>query len=219
MIKRIGLLALATTLLALAVGAVPSSGYQSTDYELRVNEGAKRFYVPKRKLTVLAGTQKFTVVVPETAKGKHGVGVDGGPYRNINGVAVRPGRSTSLTISMPVGKYTIYDSYKNNRARGYYVKVTVVAKKSQIPVPGTRCRDVETPAFGLVTTYVKNFTCGEATILRDRMVAANPSQTSPVVVDGFKCVIEPFTPTGPTTTCASGDRLAVFVGDVWPVTD
>jgi hypothetical protein len=71
------------------------------------------------------GTIKITVTVPADAKGKHGVGIDGGQYDNIKGAPVAPGRSTSLTVAVTKDEYTIFDSYKNNRSKGYETKLTV----------------------------------------------------------------------------------------------
>lgn len=72
-----------------------------------------------------AGTIKITVSVPSDANGKHGVGIDGGQYKNIKGAPVAPGRSTSLTVAVTKGEYTIFDSYKNNRNKGYETKLNV----------------------------------------------------------------------------------------------
>jgi major membrane immunogen (membrane-anchored lipoprotein) len=79
----------------------------------------------KKSVTAEPGTIKITVSVPADAKGKHGVGIDGGQYDNIKGAPVAPGRSTSLTVAVKKGSYTIFDSYKNNRNKGYETKLTV----------------------------------------------------------------------------------------------
>ena len=75
--------------------------------------------------TAKPGTIKITVTVPSSAKGKHGVGIDGGQYKDIPGAAVAPGRSTSLTVAVTKGSYTIFDPYKNNRDKGFETKLTV----------------------------------------------------------------------------------------------
>jgi hypothetical protein len=75
--------------------------------------------------TAKPGTIKITVTVPSSATGKHGVGIDGGQYNDIKGAPVAPGRSTSLTVAVEKGKYTIFDSYKNNRNKGYETALTV----------------------------------------------------------------------------------------------
>lgn len=79
----------------------------------------------KKTATAKPGTIKITVMVPADAKGKHGVGIDGGQYKNIKGAPVAPGRSTSLTVAVKPGKYTIFDSYKNNRNEGFETALTV----------------------------------------------------------------------------------------------
>jgi major membrane immunogen (membrane-anchored lipoprotein) len=79
----------------------------------------------KKTATAKPGTIKITVSVPADADGQHGVGIDGGQYDNIKGAPVKPGRSTSLTVSVKEGKYTIFDSYKNNRNKGYETALTV----------------------------------------------------------------------------------------------
>jgi hypothetical protein len=71
------------------------------------------------------GTIKITVSVPSDASGKHGVGIDGGQYNNVKGAPVAPGRSTSLTVAVTKGDFTIFDSYKKNRDKGYETKLTV----------------------------------------------------------------------------------------------
>lgn len=93
------------------------------DYTIKVEEKKKRFN-PKL-IRAKAGTVKFTVVVPKSAKHKHGVGVDGGVYNDIDGAAVKPGSETSLTIDVEPGRYVIYDSYKKNRRKGFRTKVIV----------------------------------------------------------------------------------------------
>lgn len=79
----------------------------------------------KSTATAKPGTIKITVTVPAKADGKHGVGIDGGQYKNVKGAPVPPGRSTSLTVAVKKGNYTIFDSYKNNRDKGYETKLTV----------------------------------------------------------------------------------------------
>jgi hypothetical protein len=79
----------------------------------------------KETATAKPGTIKITVSVPTDASGKHGVGIDGGQYNDIKGAPVAPGRSTSLTVAVKKGQYTIFDSYKNNRKKGFTTKLTV----------------------------------------------------------------------------------------------
>ena len=79
----------------------------------------------KATATAKPGTIKITVAVPADAKGQHGVGIDGGDYKDVKGAPVKPGRSTSLTVLVKEGKYTIFDSYKNNRDKGFETELTV----------------------------------------------------------------------------------------------
>lgn len=79
----------------------------------------------KKTATAKPGTIKITVTVPPNASGKHGVGIDGGQYNNVKGAPVAPGRSTSLTVAVKKGSYTIFDSYKNNRNKGFETALTV----------------------------------------------------------------------------------------------
>lgn len=79
----------------------------------------------KKEISAKPGTIKITVLVPEKAKGKHGVGIDGGDYKNIKGAPVAPGRSTSLTVAVKKGDYTVFDSYKNNREKGFESALSV----------------------------------------------------------------------------------------------
>jgi uncharacterized lipoprotein YehR (DUF1307 family) len=79
----------------------------------------------KKTAEAKPGTIKITVTVPADAKGKHGVGINGGQYKNIKGAPVAPGRSTSLTVAVTKGSYTIFDSYKNNKNKGFETALTV----------------------------------------------------------------------------------------------
>jgi hypothetical protein len=79
----------------------------------------------KDSATAKPGLIKITVTVPADADGKHGVGIDGGQYKDVKGAPVKPGRSTSLTVQVKKGNYTIFDSYKNNRDKGFETKLTV----------------------------------------------------------------------------------------------
>ncbi len=79
----------------------------------------------KKEATVKPGTIKITVSNPQDSKSKHGVGIDGGQFKNVKGAPVDPGRSTSLTVAVEEGTYTIFDSYRNNRTKGFETKLTV----------------------------------------------------------------------------------------------
>lgn len=104
-------------------GTTPATGAikLSSSIDLVVKDGGFN----KDAVTAKPGTIKITVVVPPKADGKHGVGIDGGQFKNIKGAPVAPGRSTSLTVAVKKGNYTIFDSYRNNRQKGYTAKLTV----------------------------------------------------------------------------------------------
>ena len=93
----------------------------SSQIDLTVEDGKFN----KSAVTAKPGTIKITVNVPTSASGKHGVGIDGGQYKNIKGAPVAPGRSTSLTVAVKPGKYTIFDSYPGNKNKGYETALTV----------------------------------------------------------------------------------------------
>lgn len=98
------------------------------DINLEANEKTSSF----NKAAVTSpkpGTIKITVLNPTSAKGQHGVGIDGGVYKDIKGAPVKPGRSTSLTVDVKAGKYVIFDSYKDNRKKGFKTKLTVKSGK------------------------------------------------------------------------------------------
>lgn len=95
----------------------------SGDIKLEPKESSSSFN--KSQLTAKPGTVKITVTNPTNAKGQHGVGIDGGTYKNVKGAPVKPGRSTSLTVDLKAGEYTVFDSYKNNRDKGYEATLTV----------------------------------------------------------------------------------------------
>ena len=74
------------------------------------------------------GTVKLTVTNPQDSGSKHGIGIDGGEYKNVEGQPVAPGRSTSLTVNLKPGKYEYYDPYKNFRKEGVTGTLTVTKK-------------------------------------------------------------------------------------------
>jgi hypothetical protein len=104
----------------------PTAPVISSDIQLTPDEKTSSFN--KSEVTAKEGTIKITVTNPASNSGQHGVGIDGGVYKNVNGAPVKPGRATSLTVAVKKGKYEIYDSYKNNRADGYVTKLTVKKK-------------------------------------------------------------------------------------------
>ncbi|MGH2959610.1 MAG: hypothetical protein ACRDKE_08395 [Solirubrobacterales bacterium] len=102
-------------------GATGKAPDLSCSVDLTVEDGS----FSKKAVNCKPGTIKITVTVPAKADGKHGVGIDGGQYKDIKGAPVAPGRSTSLTVAVVKGKYTIFDSYKDNRNKGYETALTV----------------------------------------------------------------------------------------------
>ena len=95
----------------------------TTDIQLVADEKTSSFN--KSSATAKEGTIKITVNNPASNSGQHGVGINGGVYKNVNGAPVKPGRATSLTVAVKPGKYTIYDSYGSNKSKGYVTKLTV----------------------------------------------------------------------------------------------
>ncbi len=107
------------------VGGIPEP---LASIEVFVKERKKRFspsviYAP-------SGTVKFTVHVPKSAKTNHGVGIDGGAYQDVEGGSVKPGHTTSLTLDLEPGRYVLFDSYRDNRRKGFRSKVIVTAPTS-----------------------------------------------------------------------------------------
>lgn len=98
----------------------------SGDLTIKVDEDSKTFKINKD--SAKTGTVKLTVDNPSSNKGQHGIGIDGGVYKDIDGAAVKPGRKTSLTVDLKPGTYEIYDSYKNNREKGYTTKLKIEKK-------------------------------------------------------------------------------------------
>ena len=94
-----------------------------SDIQLTADEKSSSF--SKSTATAKEGTIKITVTNPASNSGQHGVGIDGGVYKNVAGAPVKPGRATSLTVAVKPGDYEIYDSYKSNRDKGFVTKLTV----------------------------------------------------------------------------------------------
>lgn len=96
----------------------------SSDIQLTADEDKSAF--SKTEVSGKPGTVKITISVPDDAKGQHGVGIQGGVYKQpVDGAPVKPGLSTSLTVDLKPGEYTIFDSYKKNRDKGYETTLTV----------------------------------------------------------------------------------------------
>ncbi len=72
-----------------------------------------KFKYPEDKFSkVKPGVVKITVSNPQGSGEKHGIAIDGGDYKNVEGVPVLPGRQTSLTVTLKPGEYKFYDSAK-----------------------------------------------------------------------------------------------------------
>jgi hypothetical protein len=108
---------------------------------LVVNESLPGFVLPTPSLEGPKGYFRFSTLIPSTARQSHGIGIDGGRYQNLKGATVKPGRTTSLTIYLPSGDYTIFDSKGGNRANGYAVKLHVTSKPAPRASFGKPCVD------------------------------------------------------------------------------
>jgi hypothetical protein len=64
-------------------GEGPTAPIISTSINLTVEDGSFN----KKAVTAKPGTIKITVTVPSSASGKHGVGINGGQYKNIKGAS------------------------------------------------------------------------------------------------------------------------------------
>ncbi len=201
-----------------ATVAMPASGAKppgpiSGNIPLRVNEPKSRFDVPSRTVIVRPGTQKFSVYVPKSARGRHGVGLNGGYYRNVNGASVRPGFVSSLTVALRPGRYTVYDPFARNRAKGFYVKVVVTKNKGGNFSLGTECSEEVFPSFASTFAWVTDMSCKAAGDLKTEIELAelDPNfKWLPFSIKGFSCTTEPFARTGLTTTCVNGTQKAIF---------
>lgn len=214
---RRGLVVLFATVAAMALPhAALGSIFDSPAHgiPLLVDESSSGFALPPGQLTVPRGVVQLSTLVPKSAKGKHGIGIDGGPYKDIAGAPVKPGRMTSLTVDLPAGDYTVFDSYKNNRKRGYAVKLHVTHKRAKHVSFGERC-----PGFGgigLSQTWVKGVSCSSATKLMDavtsRWEADNDFAYTPIIEREFTCYISPFSSVGLKFTCLAGDNRVTQLG-------
>ncbi len=197
-----------------AVSAQADESYTPT-IPLTVNEALPGFVLQQPTLEIPQGIVKFTALVPSTAKGPHGIGIDGEQYKDIKGAPVKPGRSSSLTVEVKPGNYTVFDSYKSNRAKGYFVKVHVTHAKAKHVSYGTLCRG---PGgfFYFQGLWVKGVSCRSALKLmsevQDIWQDDNDFSYAPISTHGFNCVITPFSVVGLKFSClAEGARVA-FIG-------
>lgn len=189
-------------LLAFAVWASPASADGRVgNWSLVPDEQAKSFLTAGPPIVIPEGVAKFTTLVPDVAKGSHGIGIDGGDYKNVKGAWVKPGRTSSLTISLEAGEYELFDSYKNNRALGYRVRL-VVEKKAIPRVPGRKCS-------GYAEIWVKRVSCRQArdvsSIMDWRFDDSGYLDTTHRI-RGFRCTIDLFNANGTITTCRKGSK-------------
>lgn len=221
---RVALLLGVLASLALPAGASAEKAFPpltSGIYPLVVDENASRFAVPPAPLVVNAGTVRFSVFIPKSAKGNHGIGIDGGRYEDIRGADVLPGRVTSLTIFLAPGNYTVFDSYKSNRDAGYSVAVQVVASKVRRPT-GTRC-SADSLVEGLPFTgelfatsdsaWQKHSTCRraeEVAVSANKTWRASGYTATEISARGYSCTVRPFTSIGLTLTCKRGKARIVY---------
>lgn len=133
---RIAFLAVAASSLLALVGCGDKSDDKKTnttppplsaDLKLKVVGSKSAPEFDKSELKAKAGTVKLTVNNPQGSGAKHGIAIDGGDYKNVEGVAVAPGRQTSLTVTLKPGKYVYYDPAGDFRKEG--MEGTLVVKK------------------------------------------------------------------------------------------
>lgn len=210
------LVVIAVVLFAVALPAnasayIPHLPLTNGNYPLRVDEAAKRFDATTTPLVVNSGIVRFSVLVPPSASGQHGVGIDGGRYVDIRGASVKPGRVTSLTVGLEPGNYTIFDSYKNNRERGY--AIPIIAVEGNVTRPeGKRCSiDL---GFGIGdTAWQTRSSCrraGQVAESVDRQWRKSGFLGTAFVARSYRCTLEPVTAIGLTTTCARGSSRIIF---------
>lgn len=182
---------------------------------LIVDESIPGFILPQPTIEIPKGTIKFTAYVPESAKGTHGIGIDGGQYNDIKGAPVKPGRATSLTVALvKSGEYTVFDSYKHNRAKGYAVKVRV--KKSSVTHVsyGKRC-PVEDFFDVFSALWVKNVTCSSARKLKDSLSdkwSTSGYSYAPIQESEFNCIFHTASALGLKIACLAGDARVTWIG-------
>jgi hypothetical protein len=207
--------AIAVTLaLAPAAGSKTVYPYFSPTIPLIVDESLPGFIPPQANLQLPKGIAKFTTIVPSSAKGMHGIGIDGGPYRDIRGAYVKPGYSSSLTVGLLPGDYTVFDSYKKNRRAGYFLKVHVTHASAKHASYGTRCPLGQD--FDIFTTiWAVKVGCSSANDLVDSVEAQwhkNNFAYTPITVREFNCFINPVSAIGLKFACIAGDARVTWTG-------
>jgi hypothetical protein len=196
--------------------AAMSAEFLALNYPLVVDESTSGFVVPQTPIEVPTGFVKFSTLVPKAAKGRHGIGLDGGEYNNIRGATVKPGRQSSLTIELHPGDYTVFDSYKGNRAKGYAVRVHVTTTPAKQVSYGSTCRYRDEPAYYYTALWVKNVRCKSAHKLIDSVLRTwedkNDFAYTPIVRGKFTCFITPFSSVGLKFSCLAGGARVTFAG-------
>lgn len=182
---------------------------------LIVNESLPGFVLPQPTIEIPKGTVKFTAYVPESATGTHGIGIDGGMYIDIKGAPVKPGRSTSLTMGLnKSGEYTIFDSYKQNKTKGYSVKVRVTKSRMKRVSYGKLCPAADFfDIFGAL--WVKNVTCSSARKLRDSVSekwSASGYAYAPIQEREFNCILNPVSAIGFKYSCIASSARVTWTG-------
>lgn len=178
---------------------------------LIVDEALPGFHSRPKPVVISRGIAKFVTTVPTSATGMHGVGIDGGPYNNVKGAPVLPGRSSSLTVELPPGDYTVFDSYKSNRSRGYAVKVRVVDEAKPLRLPGRVC--AKPGAFFDSIVRVTGVSCRGARRVgatADRLWGDSGETATRVTARGFDCRINVKSRHGLLVTCVRGEKKIRF---------
>lgn len=209
--------ALIVSVILAASGLIPTgatAGPLRGEVPLRVNEGAHRFDVPTRNLTVRPGITTFTVLVPRKAKRPHGVAITGGEYNGVKGVAVGRGRSTSLTMRLRPGNYVVHDSVGRNRQRGYYVHVRVLSRSGgQIRTRGTKCEGFLYSFSFFSTAFVRGTDCETAETIAERVYNSwreHNFSWKPRTVYKHRCQFDPWNKLGFSVICRRGSSSVTF---------
>lgn len=211
----------------LAVGVLPASAIAASStlpppypdrltavIPLIVDETNHVFTLSSRPLKVKPGVVRVVTLNPQSAKAYHGVGLDGGPYSNVKGAWVLPGRATSLTIGLERGRYTLFDSYKDNRQLGYRASLRVSKSAKRVRLSGRTCGFYD-GGFGghLQRAHVKRTSCKMAGLVGEtafELWKQADFATSAVTTRGFKCRIKLDTPIGLQVICRNGAKRVHF---------
>jgi uncharacterized cupredoxin-like copper-binding protein len=109
--------------LALLVGVVAQAAFAQSTQRLRaVESGGLRF--DKSKLTAKAGKVTLVMANPRSDRFPHAIAIEG---RGIDkdGKVVRPGGTSSVTVSLKKGTYTFYCPVDGHRKAGMRGTLTV----------------------------------------------------------------------------------------------